>query len=124
VGAHHGEGLENLTGSNKILAQIVYSAATVAGLFCQDIASSNLETVKLNCCEETGINEEKLEKILETLDEHVQESASMLSLQVGETVNYAQIQLQASVQLVQLSMQAEMEREKSIRREKRTKRSK
>ena len=52
---------------------------------------------------------------MENLDQHVRETASMLSVQIGESVNYAQIQMDATAQLAQLSMQAEIERSDATR---------
>lgn len=117
VGAHHGEGLASLSGKPLKLAKIIHSAAAVADLFCQEIPSCELDRVKRQCLEETGIDEDALEEILDKLDEHVCETSRMLSVQVGETVNYAQIQAEAAVQLAQLSLQAEMERAESSRKE-------
>jgi two-component system cell cycle response regulator len=117
VGSHHGEGLADLSGPAQNFAQVIYAAATIASLFCQDIPSCELEQVKQECCQNTGIKDWQLEDILEALDKHVRETASMLSIQVGQTVNYAQIQADASTQLAQLSMQAEIERVESSRRE-------
>jgi len=117
VGAHHGAQIDELTGSSQKLAQIVYSAADVASLFCQDIPSNELDCIKQQCCQTTGISETKLEEILVTLDKHVRTTASMLSMKVGRTIDYAQIQAEASSHLARLSMQAEIERAESCRRE-------
>jgi len=117
VGAHHGQGLDELPQESRKLAQVVYAAATIAGLFCQDIPSGKLDQVKEDCCSGTGIDEAKLEEILKTLDKRVRETASMFSVSVGETVDYSKIQAEASAQLAQLSMQAEMERRESSSRE-------
>jgi len=51
------------------------------------------------------------------LDDLLAGMASMLSLQVGETMSYAQIQADAALQLVQLSMQAEVDRAAASQRE-------
>ena len=57
-----------------------------------------------------------VEEVFQSLDAHVRETASMLSVQVGETIDYAQLQSEAATQLAQLSMQAEMERRASTQR--------
>jgi len=111
IGAHHGEGIENLSdGQTQKLAQVVHAASTIAELFCQEIPSSELDQVKADCCQETGISSEQLEKILEGLDQYVHEMSDMLSVKVGETTNYAQIQSEATTQLTQLAMMGEMDR--------------
>jgi two-component system cell cycle response regulator len=117
VGAHHGEGLDELPQESRKLAQVVYAAATIAGLFCQDFPSGMLDQVIEDCCTGTGIDEARLEKILKTLDKRVRETASMLSVPVGETIDYVKIQTEAAAQLAQLSMQAEVERRESSSRE-------
>ena len=110
VGTHHGEGIDELTGPTANLARIIYAAALVAELFCQDIPHLELDRVKERVRTVTGIGEAALEQLLEALDAHVRETASLLSVNVGETLDYASLQVEAAVQLAQLSMQAEMER--------------
>lgn len=117
VGAHHGEGLAALSGPALELASVVHSAATVADLFCGEIPFAELDHVKTQCIEETGIDETRLEEVLAALDTHVRKAASMLSVLVGETVDYAQLQVAAASQLAQLSMQAELERMESSKKE-------
>jgi diguanylate cyclase (GGDEF)-like protein len=110
VGAHHGEGIDELNGPAADLAGIICSAALIAELFCQDIAHVELDRVKEQVRAATGIGTEPLEELLEVLDTHVRETASMLSVEVGPTIDYATLQAEAAVQLAQLSMQAEVER--------------
>ena len=117
VGAHHGEGLDKLSGDAQKLAQVVFAATTIAGLFCQDIRPSELDRAKAACHQASGIDAAGLEEILETLDHHVRDTASMLSVQIGQTVDYAQIQADAAAQLAELSMQAEIERVDASQRE-------
>ena len=117
VGAHHGEGLDLIPEHDLKFTRIIRSAAAIAGLFCRDVPSSELDHIKAECCEATGIDAVQLEEVLQALDQHVHQAASTLSLQVGQTIQYDQIQAEASAQLAQLSMQAEMERAESCRRE-------
>ena len=117
VGAHHGEGLAALAGASHELAKVVRAAAMVADLFCNEIPFPELEHVKALCLDSTGIDEAALEEILESLDSHVREAASMLSVQVGETIDYNQVRAEAAARLAQLSMQAELERTESLKKE-------
>jgi diguanylate cyclase (GGDEF)-like protein len=116
VGAHHGEGLSEVTVGAE-LARVVHAAAIVSDLFCQEIASTQLDSVKQLCIDAIGIEPAALEEVLHAIDEHVTTTASMLSVKVGDTVNYAQLQGEAAMQLAQLSMQAEAERRMSEKRE-------
>ena len=117
VGSHHGEGLDQLPDDTAALGKIIYSAAIIAGLFCKDIAFTELDTLKAQCREMTGIGDAELESTLDALDSHVRDTATTLAVQVGETLNYAQLQMDAAAQLAQISMQTEMERAASSRRE-------
>ena len=109
VAAHHGEGLGELEGQARQLSGIVYSAAMLADIFCGDIPSTELERVKTELVGETGIDAAKLEDVLHSLDSNVRETAGMLSVSVGETLDYGQIQVEAAGQLARLSMEAEFE---------------
>ena len=116
IDAHRGDVADAL-GTPGTLATILHGAAIVADLFCQDVSSVQLDCIKDLCIEKTGIAATQLEEILEAIDQHVKATAAMLSVQVGETVNYAQLQAEATMQLAQLSMQAEAERQQSEKRE-------
>jgi len=113
VRSHHG----GAGADYSTLDRIVRSAADIADLFCHEIAAGELEAVKTGARALTGIQEDELEEILERLDEHVQEAASMLAVQVGETTDYSRIQLEAAQQLAQLSMMADVDLRASSRRE-------
>ncbi len=113
VRSHHGgEGA-----GSSLLDRVVRAAADIADLFCREIASTELEAVKTGVLALTGLQPGKLEEILGQLDENVQEAASMLSVQVGETVDYGRLQLEAAQQLAQLSMMADVDLRASGRRE-------
>ncbi len=117
VGAHHGEGLQELEGPPRELGIVTFAAALVSALFCGDIPQHRLDEVRKQILNVTRIPPNALESILKDLDGHVCQTASLLSLQVGQTVNYAELQTQAAMQLARLSMQAEVERAASSRRE-------
>lgn len=116
AGAHHGEGSATLSPASRRLAAIAHSAAVIAELFCQGVPSDRLDRVKAQCCEETGITPAQLQGVLEGLDKHVRDTASTLSVHVGEICNYAQLQADATMHMAQLSMQAETDRAESDRK--------
>lgn len=116
IATHRGDGAEAI-GEPGSLPTIIHAAAILADLFCQEVASAQLDCIKDLCIEKTGIAADKLEQILEAIDEHVNTTAAMLSVHVGETIHYTQLQAEATMQLAQLSMQAEAERKMSERRE-------
>lgn len=116
VGAHHGDGLAELSGAPRSLGSILHCAADLTELFCGGISADQLERVREQCVKETGITPAQLEQSLHDLDEHVHRTASMLSVQVGETVKYAQLQTDAAMIMADLSIQAETERDAANRR--------
>ncbi len=115
VEAHHGDGLEGLSASSKMLARFAHSAATIADLFLRNIPSDQLDRVKAQCLEETDISDIELHMVLESLDKRVRETAASLAIEVGTTINYAQLQAEATMQLAQLSIEAETERAEADR---------
>lgn len=110
VGAHLGEGLEELEGAALDIVCSVSSGAAIASVFCNELPESELNSVKALCVARTGVKGEALERILENLNEQVVEMAELLSLQIGQTIDYADIQSKAASQLARLTMQAEVER--------------
>lgn len=117
VESHHEENLDKRSGNSLKLTHIAISAAQFAGLFGQDTPCRELFAVKETCCRNCGLTEAQLDDILSTMNRHVREAASMLNVQIGTTVQYAQLQAEAAMQLANLSMQAEMERAASEKRE-------
>jgi diguanylate cyclase (GGDEF)-like protein len=117
VGSHHGCNLASLPVSSLRLAKVVHSAASIADLFCRAIPSSELERVKRQCLDETGIEQDGLHDLLEALDHHVHDTASMLAVPVGQTLNYAELQMEAVTRMTQLSLEAESDRTVSQQRE-------
>jgi HD-like signal output (HDOD) protein len=91
VGAHNGEGLDDLDTSTLKLAGIVRSASTIAELFCQDMPAANVDNVKSSCLSEIGISPQLLEDILNAMSKHVSELALLLSLPVGNAMSYEQL---------------------------------
>jgi len=117
VAAHHGENVEALGQRTRMLASILWAAAVIADLFCGDVNSTTLDRVKKQCVELTGIAPAKLETVLEALDSHVTETASLFSLDIGQTTSYEEIRTQAMTQLAAMSMDAELGRVQATRRE-------
>ncbi len=116
VAAHHGEGLSASAGGPADMSRIVYAAALIAGVFCQDVSAGELAAVKSRCQALTGIAPATLEHALTDLDNYAKETASLLSLEIGATTTYAQLQAEAATQLAQLSVQAEVDRAVATRR--------
>jgi two-component system, cell cycle response regulator len=115
IGAHHSPDGGQALGTARELAGIVRSASAIAGLFCDQTPRIELEAVRQLCRDVIGIRQRDLEGLLQTLDSHVRSTASFLSLQIGQTIDYAQIQMDAAAQLSQLSVEAEADRVASRR---------
>jgi diguanylate cyclase (GGDEF)-like protein len=115
VAAHHGEGIAELFGTERRLATIVFSASLIAGLFCNDVQTSHLNKIKAAVVKTLDIAPETLEEILEGLDQYVREAASMFSLQIGATTNYAALRARASLDVARLSLETEVDRVKLAR---------
>lgn len=118
IGAHHNTDTKFLSDEAATLAKVIQAASLIASLFCQDVPPGEWEEVKKAVCNGSGLSEKEYDEIMENLDQHVRETASMLAVQIGESVNYAQIQMDATAQLAQLSMQAELERSDADRQRK------
>jgi diguanylate cyclase (GGDEF)-like protein len=117
IAAHHGEGFEELQGRTRLAAGLLWSAAIIADLFCGELASDELIQVKEKCVELTGIEESKLEAVLEAIDSHVNETASMFSLDIGQTTSYDELRARAVTQLAAASIESEISRVEAARRE-------
>ncbi|MHC4066225.1 MAG: sensor domain-containing diguanylate cyclase [Planctomycetota bacterium] len=115
VAAHHGEGIDALEDRTRMLASVLWAAATIADLFCGDVDSTTLDQVKQRCVEITGIEPAALENVLEALDAHVTETASLFSLDIGQTASYEEIRTRAMTQLAAMSMDAELGRVEATR---------
>jgi len=97
--------------------RILRSAATIADLFCAEVHAGHLGDCKKQIMDGLGIEEAVLDEVLEALDSHVKETATMFALNIGPTISYQAIQGEASVQLVRLTMAAELERAQIAQRE-------
>lgn len=109
VGAHQGEGIENLSGTARQLAGILAGADAVAGVFCGVVPPDRIAQAKAACSHASGVGGPMLDHVLLALDASVQEVAALLDLKIAPTVSYAQMQSEAGKQLAQLTIEAEQE---------------
>lgn len=117
IRAHLGDGIVELDGDLRAMANCVYASTLLTEVFCHEIPASQLDTIRAEVCQSLNIEEAQLTELLTALDEHVNEVAGMLSVHIGQTIDYAALQVQAAQTLAGLSVQAEQERRESERRE-------
>jgi len=118
IGAHHDQAPDdNLPEETLSLAKVLQSAAQITALFCEDIPNNQLQRIKDQCIQHTGITDQDFEQLMLDVDDHVKEAAALLSLDIGKTINYMQLQTDAAIRLAQLSMEAEVERTQISRKE-------
>ncbi|MCA9243978.1 MAG: GGDEF domain-containing protein [Phycisphaerales bacterium] len=122
VGAANGETLDNLSGSTRQLADAVHAATTMASLFCGEIPPSELANARAYSIDLLKITPDAFDDTLKELHRHVQDTASMLSVPIGKTVNYAMLQVEAAQEMARLSMQTEVERATIAKQEENTRR--
>ena len=116
VAAHHGDGLESLGERPRMLASVIYAAASIAELFCGDVESWRHNEVKAHCLKLIPITSEALEEALEEIHTDVSGMASLFKLEIGESVSYETLRTQAMMQMANISMSAEMERAEATTR--------
>lgn len=117
VRSHHGEGLDQAKADDLLIGKLVACAAEIADLFMTDTPCSELFNLKTRVGQTSGLTDGQLDELMSALSKHVKQTASMLNVQIGDTVHYAQLQQEAAVQLAKLSMQAELDRVESVKRE-------
>jgi len=116
VGAHHGEGLNALTGEALDLAKIVLAAAAVAGFLCNDPPASELDTIRERLNANLGLSADQTAGIFNELEARVAETASLLAVDIDTTIQ-SMIQSQATLRMAQLSQKMESECSDLARRE-------
>lgn len=116
VGSHHGRGLPEV-GERPEPAHFAYAAGLISDVFCRQIASTRLTEVREEVERILRLERRRVEEVFETLDAHVHETASLLSVQVGETSDYDRIRADAAAALTQLSIEAEVDRLQASERE-------
>ncbi|GMV96321.1 MAG: GGDEF domain-containing protein [Phycisphaerae bacterium] len=99
------------------LVRVLRAAATLADLFCTDTQAGHLDACRHTLIEELPLAEAALNGVLDAVDSHVKETASLFALKIGPTKSYQEIQAEAVVQLARLSMAAEIERAQTAQRE-------
>ncbi len=102
--------LSDLDGLSAELTRTLRAASLIADLFCSERPCSELSAIRDRACELMGIDLATIESVLETLDGHVRKTASLLSLPIGDSADYARIRSEAAVALTQLSLESEVER--------------
>jgi diguanylate cyclase (GGDEF)-like protein len=113
IADHHkpiADPVESETAGAAELARVIRAATHVGELFCQDTAASELESIQEIIREGLGFSAEKVQSVFEEVDGHVRETASLFSIDVGQTQSYKDIQAAAVVQLAQMTMATEIER--------------
>ena len=110
VAAHHGEGLESLDERTRLLASVMYASASLADLFCGDVAGAQLDKVKAHCLSLVSISPDALEQTLDEVHTNVNEMAALFKVQIDESVSYDTLRSQAMMQLANISLTAEMDR--------------
>lgn len=115
---HHDEEAPEVDANGHFLTRLVWAAAKVSDLFCNDIPLGDLPAVKdtiaqaLNGAIKSGgmsISSEDLDTILDQVDQHVRQTAEQISLEIGATTSYEELRAAAMAQLAQLSMSAELD---------------
>ena len=102
VSTHHGDGLDALVGTSLECARLVRCGVLISEVFCRETPAAELDTVKKACRETSGIGEADLERVLDELNEHVQATALLLAVQIGDLLNYAQLAADADAQFHRL----------------------
>jgi diguanylate cyclase (GGDEF)-like protein len=108
VGAHHGDGLTALSGESLELARVISAAAWIAAFLCSDPPALELPAVEEQVRKLLSVSPEDVAKVLESLEGHVAETASLLSVNIDTTIG-AMIQAQATLRVAQLTHEMEAE---------------
>ncbi len=110
VGAHHGDGFEEIVLRTKSVACVLRAASEIAELFCGDVCASECLPVKERVIDITGIAPQILESVLEVLNDNVEEAADLFSLELSEGLDYDALRTGAVMHLANLSMSLERDR--------------
>ncbi len=115
---HHDDDIPPMDEDGYCLTRLVWTAALISDLFCQDIPSTDLDPLKetivqaLSAAVPEGgvrISPGDIDAILEQVDQYVCQTAQDISLQIGQTKSYEELRVMAMAQLAQLSVSAEMD---------------
>lgn len=115
VGASQGDEA-GLDGPVLRLAEIVRVAYAVSELFCREVGVVELDLVREEVRRLAGLDENAVEAALAAIDTHVRQMARDLSLEIGSTVDYAEIRALAAMEMARLTFEAEHERTATLAR--------
>ncbi len=97
--------------------RVIRAATHISELFCNQDPAGGLEALRQDLVNYLPIADVALQEVLQALDRHVRETASLFSVNVGQTRRYQDIQAEAMTQLTRLSLSAELERAEIAQRE-------
>ncbi len=115
---HHDDDIPAIDEDGHCLTRLVWAAALISDLFCQDTPSTDLDPLKETIVQALGaivpegcvpISPGDIDTILKGVDQYVRQTAQNISLQIGETKSYEELRVLAMAQLAQLSVSAEMD---------------
>ncbi len=115
---HHDDDIPAIDEDGHCLTRLVWAAALISDLFCQDTPSTDLDPLKETIVQALGANLpegcvpislDETDTIFEGIDQYVCQTARNISLQIGETKSYEELRMLAMAQLAQLSVSAEMD---------------
>ena len=115
---HHDENPPPVDQDGHCLTCLVWAAAKISDLFCNDIPACELDSIKskivgaltdVTQSENVAVTITGVEEILDQIDREVCETANQISLNIGTTVSYEQLRTAAMAQLADLSMSAELD---------------
>ena len=115
---HHDDGIPPFDEDGHFLTRLVWTAALISDLFCQETPSTDLGPLKETIVQALGANvpeggapisPDEIDTILERIDKYVRQTAQNISLPIGETKSYEELRVMAMAQLAQLSVGAEMD---------------
>jgi two-component system, cell cycle response regulator len=117
--AHHQKVGGNGTGlsTRSPLPRVLQAASALSDIFVADTYAGHLEHARNEIVQRLPIAGPMLDAVLDEIDTHVKETASLFDLNIGQTLSYAEIQMAAMTQLTRLSMAAELERAQTAERE-------
>lgn len=117
VALHHTGRQSELDERVNRLVDTVYVAGRIADAFCDGATQANIDELHELARRQLGLDGARLDRILESLNHHVKESALLMSVDIGQTVSYEQLREQAIVQLAKLSVSGEADLAAAQRRE-------
>jgi len=115
---HHDDDIPAIDEDGHCLTRLVWTAALISDLFCQDTPSADLSPLRETIVQALGadapeggtpISPDGIDTILEGVDHYVRQTAQNISLPIGETKSYEELRVMAMAQLAQLSVSAEMD---------------